>query len=177
MLTDRDKKALEFISNNPCRSDVVARLFYPSYRVAMRRLNAMYDNGYCRRYRETPNNKYFYYVGKRPKHLEHFDLTARSILWMQSKGYDVLSFKREIKLDRVKPDAIAGIKKGDKTGILMIEIERFNNTLKKKIELYEKVLKEQKYFSSFKILYVCNKQVYSDIVSIINIKPVEVEEV
>lgn len=171
MLTERDVKALEFIKNNPCRSDVLEKLFYPSYRVAMKRLSTLVDDGYCKRYRETPNHKYFYYCGKRPKHLEHFDLTARTIIWMKSKGYNVLNFKREVKLDGAKPDAIAGIEKDGRYGVLMIEVERFNNTLNKKISLYEKMYREKKYFNTFKILYVCNKQVSSNLINVINIKP------
>lgn len=173
MLTERDLKVLDFIQKNPCRSDVIEKLFYPSYRVAMKRLSVMVDDGYCKRYRETPNHKYFYYCKSRPKHLEHFDLTSRSILWIQSQGYKVVSFRREVKLDGAKPDAIAGIKKNGQYGILMIEIERFNNTLNKKISIYERIYREKKYFNTFKILYVCNKKVSSDFISIINIKPTE----
>lgn len=170
-MTDRDAKVLEFIKNNPCRSDVLEKLFYPSYRVAMKRLSALVDYGYCKRYRETPNHKYFYYCNKKPKHLEHFDMTARSIIWIQSQGYNVLEFRREVKLDGAKPDAIVGIEKNNNYGILMVEIERFNNTLNKKISIYENIYREKKYFNTFKILYVCNKQVSSDLINVINIKP------
>lgn len=177
MLTERDLKALEFIQKNPCRSDIIEKLFYPSYRVAMKRLSVMVDDGYCKRYRETPNHKYFYYCKSRPKHLEHFDLTARSILWIQSQGYKVVSFRREVKLDGAKPDAIAGIKKNGQYGILMIEIERFNNRLPKKIHLYEKEIKSKSHFSTFKILYVCTSKVENDLISIINISPNELKSV
>ena len=171
MLTERDLKALEFIQNNPCRSDIIQQMFYPSYRVAMNRLARMVDEGYCKRYRENPNEKYFYYSGKKPKQIQHMDMAARSILWIRSKGYEVLNFKREVKLDGARPDAVAGISKGNEYGVLMIEIERFNNTLAKKISLYEKIYKDKKYFNTFKILYVCGKEVRSNVVDIINVSP------
>lgn len=171
MLTERDLNVVEFIEKNPCRSDVIQKLFYPSYRVAMNRLNKMVDEGYLRRYRENPNKKYFYYIGSRPKQIEHMDLATRSILWIQSKGYQVLNFKREVKLDGARPDAVAGITKNNEYGILMIEIERFNNTLNKKIPIYERIYKERKYFNSFKILYVCSKSIRSNIVDVISINP------
>lgn len=172
MLTVRDMNALEFISSNPCRSDIIEKLFYPSYRVAMYRLNKMVNEGYCKRYRESPNKKFFYYTGSKPKQIDHMDLAARSILWIKENGYNVLNFRREIKLDGARPDAIVGIERNGKYGILMVEIERFNNTLNKKISIYEKVYREKKYFNTFKILYVCNKQVRSDIVDVINVKPI-----
>lgn len=173
MLTQRDFEALQFIKNNPCRSDVIQKLFYPSYSVAMRRLNKMVDEGYCKRYRETPNNKYFYYYGTKPKQLEHMDLTARSILWIKSKGYDIINFKREVKLDGIRPDAVAAISRGNKIGVVMIEIERFNNKLNKKIDLYEKEFISKKHFNSFKIIYVCSSKVTNNRIDIINIKPCE----
>lgn len=177
MLTNRDKEVLEFISKNPCRSDTIIRLFYPSYRVGTKRLQVMTDAKYLKRYRESPNCKYFCYVGSKPKQLEHMDMAVKTILWVKSKGYTVLSFKREIKLDGARPDAIIGIEKNGQYGILMVEIERFNNTLKKKIELYERILEEGKYFNTFKILYVCNKEITSDKVDVINVKPKEIEKI
>ncbi|WP_069997731.1 hypothetical protein [Cellulosilyticum sp. I15G10I2] len=173
MLTERDNKALEFIKKNPCRSDIIHILFYPSYRVAMYRLEKMVDEGYCKRYRENPNAKYFYYTGNKPRQIEHMDMAARSILWIRSKGYEVLNFRREVKLDGARPDAVIGIQKSNEYGVLMIEIERFNNTLNKKISIYEKVYRERKYFNSFKILYVCSKKVRSPVVPIICINPKE----
>lgn len=177
MITKRDTEVLEFIKNNPCKSDIIEKLFYPSYRVAMKRLNTMYEEGYVKRYRPTPNDKYFYYIGTKPKQVEHMDLTARSILWIKSKGYNVVSFKREVKLEGIRPDAIAGIEKGGNCGILMIEIERFNNSLKKKLELYEKIYKDKKYFSEFKILYVCNNRVTGKVLPIICIRPTDLDAI
>lgn len=171
MLTKRDLEVLDFIKNNPCRSDILERLFYPSYRVAMKRLSVMVKDGYCKRYRGNPNEKYFYYVGRRPKQIDHMDMAARTILWIQDKGYKVIKFKREVKLDGVRPDAVVGIEKDGEYGILMVEIERFNNTLNKKISIYENVYRERKYFNAFKILYVCNKKIRSNVINVININP------
>ncbi|WP_069999462.1 hypothetical protein [Cellulosilyticum sp. I15G10I2] len=171
MLTERDLKALEFISKCPCKSDVVQKLFYPSYSVTMYRLRAMIADGYIKRYRGGVGEKYFYYTGKRPKQIEHMNMVAMCYLWIKSKGYEVLNFKREVKLGEVKPDAIIGIEKNGEYGVLMIEIERFNNTLVKKISSYEKIYKDKRYFNTFKVLYVCGKEVRSSVVDVINVKP------
>lgn len=177
MLTERDLKVLEFIEYNPCRGDVIQKLFYPSTRVANRRLSLMNDYKYLNRYRENVNEHYFYYTGKRPKQIYHMDMTTRTMLWIIDKGYEIINFKREVKMNGIRPDAIAAIRKGDKTGILMIEIERFNNRLPKKIHLYEKEIKSKTHFSTFKILYVCTREVKNDLINIINIKPNELKSV
>ncbi len=171
MITERDLKALDFIGKCPCKSDIIQKLFYPSYSVTMYRLRAMLADGYINRYRGGVGQKYVYYTDKRPKQIEHMNMIAMSCLWLKNRGYRVLNFKREVRLDGVRPDAIIGIEKNGEYGVLMVEIERFNNTLVKKISLYEKIYKEKKYFNTFKILYVCNKEVRSSIIDVINIKP------
>ena len=169
-MTSRDSKVVSFVSANPCRSDVIQKIFYPSYRVAMRRLNKLVDYGYLKRWRESPNEKYFYYTKSRPKQLEHLNTAAKTILYAKSIGYEVIEFRREVKLDNIRPDAVLGLKKGNQYGVLLVEVERFNNSLKKKIDKYEKIYKERKYFSKFKILYISNYKIESSIIDIINIK-------
>lgn len=169
-MTDRDLKVIDFVSKNPCRSDVIEKLFYTSYRVAMRRLQKICDYGYLKRWRDNPNEKYFYYIGKLPKQKEHLNLAAKTILYAKSLGYEVVEFRREVKLDSIRPDAILGLKRGDKYGVLVVEVERFNNSLKKKLEKYEKIYKDKKYFSKFKILYISNYTITSQVIDIINIK-------
>ena len=169
-MTNRDSEVVSFVSANPCRSDVIQKIFYPSYRVAMRRLNKLTEYGYLKRWRESPNEKYFYYTKSRPKQLEHLNTAAKTILYAKSLGYEVVEFRREVKLDSIRPDAILGLKRGDKYGVLVVEVERFNNSLKKKLEKYEKIYKDKKYFSKFKILYISNYTVTSQLIDIINIK-------
>ena len=169
-MTDRDLNVIEFVSKNPCFSDTIQKLFYTSYRVAMRRLNKLTDYGYLKRYRESPNSKYFYYTKTRPKQFVHLDIAVKTILYAKSLGYEVLEFRREIKLDNIRPDAVLGLKMGCSTGVLLVEVERFNNSLKNKISKYEKIYKEKKYFSKFKILYISNYKIESDVIDIINIK-------
>lgn len=169
-MTSRDLKVIEFVSKNPCRSDLIEKLFYPSYRVAMRRLQKIVDYGYLKRHRDNPNEKYFYYSGKLPKQKEHLNLAAKTILYAKSMGYDVVEFRREVKLDNIRPDAVLGLRQGDKYGVLLVEVERFNNSLKKKLDKYEKIYKDKKYFSKFKILYISNYKIESTVIDIINIK-------
>lgn len=169
-MTSRDSEVVSFVSANPCRSDVIQKIFYPSYRVAMRRLNKLTEYGYIKRWRESPNEKYFYYTKSRPKQIEHLNTAAKTILYCKSLGYEVVEFRREVKLDNIRPDAILGLRRGDKYGVLLVEVERFNNSLKKKLEKYEKIYKEKKYFSKFKILYISNYTVTSQLIDIINIK-------
>lgn len=169
-MTDRDMRVVDFVSRNPCRSDVIQKLFYPSYRVAMRRLKLLTEYGYLKRFRESPNEKYFYYTRQRPKQLQHLNLAAKTILFAKSLGYEVEEFRREVKLDNVRPDAVMGLSKDGQSGVLVVEIERFNNSLKNKIKNYERIYKEKKYFTKFKILYISNYKVSSEVIDIINIK-------
>ncbi|MGM9543794.1 MAG: hypothetical protein ACI3T9_02295 [Romboutsia timonensis] len=169
-MTDRDLKVIEFVSKNPCRSDLIEKLFYPSYRVAMRRLQKIVDYGYLKRYRDSPNEKYFYYSGKMPRQFEHLNLSVKTILYAKSLGYEVVEFRREVKLDNIRPDAVIGLKKNNKYGVLLVEVERFNNSLKKKLTKYEQIYKDKKYFSKFKILYISNYTITSQVIDIINIK-------
>ena len=62
------------------------------------------------------------------------------------------------------------LQKGNEVGILIVEVERFNNSLKKKLKSYEQIYKERKYFSKFKILYISNFKVSNDVIDIVNIK-------
>lgn len=176
-MTDRDLKVIEFVAMNPCSVDVIERLFYPSYRVATRRLNKIVEYGYLKRYRESPNEKYFYYTGKLPKQREHLNISIKTILYAQSLGYEVVEFRREVKLDNIRPDAIIGLKKNDKSGVLLVEVERFNNSLKKKIKKYEEIYKNKKYFSKFKILYISRYKVYSEIIDIINLSFDDIDKI
>lgn len=157
MITERDKEVIGFITKCPCYSDTIQELFYPSVRVANRRLELMTDYKYIRRFRERVNDKYFYYTGRKPKQLEHMDLAARTLIWIKQQGYKVLEFKREVKFDGARPDAVIGIYKNGKYGVVVLEVERFNNSLERKISIYERILREGKLFNTFKILYICNK--------------------
>lgn len=169
-MTKRDLEVVEFVSANPCKSDVIYKLFYPSYRVAMRRLNKLVEYGHLKRFRESPNEQYFYYTKCRPRQIEHINTAAKTILYARALGYEVVEFKREVKLDNIRPDAIMALKKDNEVGILMVEVERFNNSLKKKLSSYEQIYREKKYFSSFKILYISNFNVCSDVIDIVNIR-------
>lgn len=168
-MTDRDRQVIEFIQNSPCRSDLIIRLFYPSYRVGTRRLNKLVELGYCKRTRESTTDRYFYFCGRQPKQLDHMDLIARSQLWLIQKGYTIERFKREVKLNGVRPDALIVISKGSKTGVLMLEVERYNNRLPKKIDKYIDIL-NSKELGKFKILYVCNTNISNNSIDIINIQ-------
>lgn len=169
-MTERDLKVVKFVSANPCKSDVIYKLFYPSYRVAMRRLNKLVEYGYLKRFRESPNEQYCYYAKQRPRQIEHLNIAAKTILYARSLGYEVIEFRREIKLDNIRPDAIMALQKGNEVGILIVEVERFNNSLKKKLKSYEQIYKEQRYFSKFKILYISNFNVDSEVIDIVNMR-------
>ncbi len=167
MLSDRDRVVVEFIDSNPCRSDVIAQLFYPSQRVANRRINALTNYGYIKRWRENQISKYFCYTGTKPKQIDHMDLIARTLIFLKLQGYKINGFKREVKMDGIRPDAVVLTEKDGKEVVFCVEVERSHNRLPQKLQLYEK----QHIFNKFKILYVCSRRATHKSIDIINITP------
>jgi len=138
-MTDRDYQVVEFIDKLPCYSDTIQQMFYPSQRVANRRLAFMYDYLYLRRVRHGANDKYFYFTKREPNfktHL-HYDVMARTYNWIVNNGYLVHSFDVQKQFGNLRPDLLMNIERNGKKGVLAVEVELSNNNVSKKIEKYE----------------------------------------
>ncbi len=139
MITDRDKVIIEFISNIPCYSNTIQKLFFPSQRTANNRLSHLYDHGYIKRSRKHASEFYFYWSGRREpadKHKKHYDLIARAYWWVQQNGYNILKCEVQKEYGKVKPDLLLHIEKDSRANLLPVEIERSNN-IENTIRKYE----------------------------------------
>ena len=166
-MTKRDLEIAQFIEDNPCRSDTIAKVFNMPIRVANRRLKALTEYGYINRYREDIHTRYFYYAGTRPKQVEHMNLVALSYVWIREQGYTIINFKREVKLDGIRPDAVALVSKNGKKSFICVEVERYNNRLPKKIDKY----RMQTQITNFSILYICSRVVRDKTIDITTVHP------
>lgn len=135
-MTDRDSKVVEFIEKCPCYSDTIQKLFYPSQRVANRRLAWLHDQLYLRRTRDTAAEKYFYFTRNRSKQREHFDTIARTYLWLMGNGYRIHGFEVQKQHGNIRPDMLLDLER-EKRIVLPVEVELSNNDIQAKIKRYE----------------------------------------
>jgi hypothetical protein len=132
LITDRDKVIIQFITNIPCYSNTIHKIFFPSQRTANKRLTHLFESGYIKRSRKHASEFYFYWAGRREpadKHKKHFDLIARAYWWVTKQNYNVLNIDIQKKQGKVKPDLLLHIEKDGRTNILPVEIERSNNII------------------------------------------------
>lgn len=159
-ITDRDRKIIDFVGKNPCFGETLCSIFFSatSYVTASHRLMLLAEHGYINRYREGYGCPYFYFLGtKCPKQQIHLDLIAKCYVFLENTHYKVLSWNREVTLKNgIRPDVITDIKdvNNGRTATLYIEVERYNNSLLKKIEKYEEIYRTVT--NDFAILYVCD---------------------
>lgn len=135
-MTDRDAKVAEFVEKCPCYSDTIQKLFYPSQRVANRRLAWLHDQLYLRRTRDTAAEKYFYFTKNRNKQRDHFDTIARTYLWLVNNGYKIHRLEVQKQQGKIRPDMILDLER-EKRIMLPVEVELSNNDIQSKIKKYE----------------------------------------
>lgn len=165
-MTDRDLKIVDFVSQCPCSSATIQKIFFPekTMRMANKRLLKLFNYGYLKRTRNNTWENYYYYTGNKPKQLIHSDCIARSYLWLLEHDYTIYNYEIQKQYDKLRPDLVADIERNGKRGIIAIEVELSNNDIKKKIKAYE----EQEFFKS--LILVSNYERTSDIIKITNIK-------
>ena len=135
---ERNMKVVEFISMIPCCSDTIQKIFYPNktQRFANQHLTILVEDGYIKRDRKNSNEKYFYYT-KPKKHKEHYDIMAKTYLWLLKNDYEILDCKVQQNINGVMPDLYVTIKRDGEIGTLAIEIERSYSNIKATIRKYE----------------------------------------
>lgn len=129
---ERDIKVVDFVSNFPCYSDTIAKMFYTSQRMANYHLSYLYDYGHIKRDRKYAHEKYFYYTGNPRSRKEHYDIMARTYCWILENDYEVLDVKVQKRPDSIEPDMIIEVKQG----VIAVEIERANKNIPRTIEKY-----------------------------------------
>lgn len=165
-------KVVDFVSNFPCYSNTIAKMYYTSQRMANYHLSYLYDYGYIKRDRKYAHEKYFYYVGKKRSRKEHYDIMAKTYCWMIKNDYEVLDIKVQQRSDSIEPDMLLEINQDGKTCVVAVEIERANKNINNTIKKYQNT----EYKNLFLISHLptgITKSEYVDLLYNINFKELE----
>lgn len=105
MLTGRDYEVVEFVTDfRAAKTSVIEQLFFPSRRVANRRLEQIIEDGALKRERDPDSGEYVYFV-KRSKQLRH-EMILTDIYALYKRNTDVRLFSIEPSLGTIRPDAV-----------------------------------------------------------------------
>lgn len=125
MLTKRDIMVIDFLDEfKVASSDTLQELFFPSVRVAQRRLSAIAEAGYINRSRDGFGSAYIYYL-KKPKQLRH-SLTLTDFYREAHKVVDVCKFIKEPALGSVIPDGLIAFESNQRKRLAFVEVELSN---------------------------------------------------
>lgn len=125
MLTKRDAKVIDFLEEfKVASSDTLQELFFPSQRVAQRRLAEIVEAGYCNRSRDGFGSSYIYFL-KKPKQLRH-SLILTDFYREANKIVEIKKFRKEPTLGDIKPDACFGYESNGIKRLACVEVELSN---------------------------------------------------
>ncbi len=161
MITKRDKAVLDFIEKfRVASTSTLEVLFYPSPRVAQRRLSVLVDHGELNRDRDHFTYEYLYYI-KKPRQLRHALLLTDLYREMVKVGIEIVNFDNEVTLEDIRADGLVAYRLNEKNFIAFAEIQISNTPLD--IDKYLKFLRSDKYKNYFPvfplIIAVTNKKV------------------
>lgn len=152
MITDRDKQVLEFLRKfKVATTDTIADIFYPSLRVAQRRLKILYENKALKRDREHFTSQFYYYIQK-PKQLRH-SILLTDFYRELNKIANIEFFESEFAIEHVRADALAAYRIKNRGYIAFVEVQIANMPLD--IEKYENLYRSElykKYFPVFPLI-------------------------
>lgn len=151
MITNRDKKVIEFLSNREvaATTEQLQRIFFPSKRVAHRRLKLLHEYKEIKRDRSNITMQYIYYQRK-PKRLKHALLLAEFYASCIEKGIKIQIFESEFEVGNVRADALLGYRYLDKKYLAFVEIQRSTNKLD--VDKYKKLYLTEQYKERLKIM-------------------------
>jgi hypothetical protein len=150
VVTDRDRRAIDFITRMHCVSTkTIHELFYPSLRVAQNRLKLMTENRLIKRDRDHFTSQFYYYAESKPKQVYH-NLLLTEFYKELSKIATIEIFKKEYTIEDIRPDALVVYTIHGKSYIAFIEVELSNipNIVK-----YERLYKSGNYKQYFNNIY------------------------
>lgn len=105
MLTGRDYDVIEFVTDfRAAKTSVIEQLFFPSRRVANRRLEQIIEDGALKRERDSESGEYVYFV-KRSKQLRHA-MILTDVYAIYKRNTEVKMFSIEPALGTIRPDAV-----------------------------------------------------------------------
>ncbi|WP_099192258.1 hypothetical protein [Tepidibacter mesophilus] len=164
-ITKRDQLMLDFLKEvKIAKTFTLSDMFYPSLRVAQRRLKTLYDNKVIKRYREYVGQEYIYYIDRKPNQTKHSLLLTDFIRELNKiNNIEIIKVKKELTLSNVRADGFVAFKYNENTYIACIEIEISNNKFNTK--KYEELYLSQdykKYLPTFPIILgITNKKIES----------------
>ncbi|WP_427340768.1 hypothetical protein [Caloranaerobacter sp. DY30410] len=149
MITKRDREVINFIKKfKVATTSTIAELFYPSLRVAQRRLMTLVSHRELKRERYYINQEYMYYI-KKPKQLRHRLLLTDFYREIHKLGFEIEYFDNEVIIDDIRPDGLLAYRYQNKAYIAFVEVEISNKGLN--ISKYKKLLKTGKYKKYFPV--------------------------
>ncbi len=172
IVTDRDNKVLDFISDyKVATTKTITELFYPSERVAQRRLKLLADNNLLKRDRDNYTSQ-FYYYNKKPRQLRH-SLLVTDFYREFTKIAKIEMFKTEFIIEDVRADAFIAYEIAGKKDIAFLEVQIANSQLD--LEKYAKLDKSgklRKYrFPRFPlIISVTNKNIPKSYLRVVQVR-------
>lgn len=136
MITRRDSRVIAFLDDfKAAHTRTLQALFYPSYSVAARRLNALVAAGEIARERDGWDGEYVYYR-KRPKQLRHAVLLTDFYREFR-KAVNVIKFKPEPTYEKIRPDAVCGFVCNGENRLALVEVKISNNDDTKKYQFFD----------------------------------------
>lgn len=128
ILTERDKKILELTEQLKVVDvfviDTMLFKTTKTNRVAQRRLTNLYEFKRIKRWRMNQISPYIYFLGKRPKNIEHSLLMSYFIAYLDKLGADIKKIKREwLITEGIRIDLFVAYELNDKNYISIVEIE------------------------------------------------------
>ncbi|QUH21059.1 replication-relaxation family protein [Alkaliphilus sp. B6464] len=139
----RDREIIKFIEQFKVAStDTIAELFFPSLRMAQRRLSRLVDYGVLKREREHFTFQYVYYIEK-TKQMQHRLILTEFYRQIKRLGIEVVKFENEFTFfEGIRPDGFIAYSIGEKNYIAFIETELSN---KPNITKYEELYKSEEW--------------------------------
>lgn len=135
MITKRDREIVRFLSKiRVASTNVLAERFFPSLRMAQKRLALLTKWGEVQRSREHMTSQYVYYLGSKPKQIRHSLLRTE---FYHRFPYKMPVFEIEYIVGRIRADAMIGyIDKTEQLAFLEIQISRTKPDLAKYRRFY-----------------------------------------
>lgn len=155
MITDRDLRIVEFLSRHKvANTEILSARFFPSLRMAQKRLALLAKWGEIQRSREHITRQYVYFLGNKPKQLRHMLLRTEFYHKFPEK-FEI--FEPEYTVGSLRADAI--FKFHYTIAFLEVQVSAEKPDLAKYRRFYlsgEYV----KYFSSMPKIYVVTDHVF-----------------
>ncbi len=136
---ERDKKILVFLKKfKVATTDTIAELFFPSLRMAQRRLTKLVDYGALNRTRDHFTFQYMYYIEK-PRQMHHRLILTDFYREVTRLGVKIVKFDNEFTFfDGIRPDGFIAYRYEGKNYMAFVETELSNRPNTKKYEeLYD----------------------------------------